>query len=137
MSARVCIVSKNQLALAGISHALRLHLESVIVETASTACDALILVASHHFDAIIFPSQLPDRTGLDFLRHVKALRPDSAAFFVGDPDDIALRAEVLGQGAYAFIAQPLVIDQFIPLLRGALKQTSLHHAPAPPHRQPV
>jgi DNA-binding NarL/FixJ family response regulator len=137
MSARLCIVSTNQLALAGISHALRLHLDSVIVETASTASDALLLIASHDFDAIVFPSHLPDKTGLDFLKHIKALRPDCVVFFVGDQEDASLRQEALRQGAYAFVPQPLVIDQFVPLLREAIKDTLLSRTPTESHHQPV
>jgi DNA-binding NarL/FixJ family response regulator len=137
MSARVLVVSKNLLALEGISQALRLHLPASIVETASTACDALILIATHHFDAIVFPSCMPDKSGLDFLKQVKALRSDSAIFFVGDAEDLRLRADVLRLGAYAFIPQPLVIDQFIPLLREAVRDALLRHTQHEPDQQPA
>jgi DNA-binding NarL/FixJ family response regulator len=132
MSARVLLISKNPLALEGISQALRLHLPASIVETASTACDALILVATHRFDAIVFPSCLPDKNGLEFLQQVKALRPDSAVFLVGNPADLRLRADALRLGAHAFIAQPLIVDEFIPLLREAVKDTSLRSTEAQP-----
>jgi DNA-binding NarL/FixJ family response regulator len=137
MSARVLVVSQNPLALEGISQALRLHLPATIVETASTACDALILVATRHFEAIVFPACLPDRNGLNFLKQVKTLRPESTMFFVGDPDDRNLREEALRLGAHAFIDQPLVIDRFIPLLREAVTDALLRGTPMESDHQPV
>jgi DNA-binding NarL/FixJ family response regulator len=128
MSARLLLVSKDPLALAGISNAVRLRLPDLTVETASSADRALILVATSDYDIIVFPSSMPEIDALDFLKEVKSLRPESLAFVVGDPADDHLRNEAVHHGAEGFIEQPIVIDQFIPVVRKAIHDR---------HSQPV
>src|SRR5919108_6156606 len=107
MSARVLLVSKDPLALAGISHAIQSQLPPVTVETASSADRALILVATIDFDVIVFPAPMPDIDVILFLKEVKSLRPQSMALVAGDPGDEHLRHTAIRYGADGFIEQPI------------------------------
>jgi DNA-binding NarL/FixJ family response regulator len=120
MSGRLLLVSKDPLALAGISNAVRLRLPDVLVETASSADRAIILVATSDYDVVVFPSSMPDMHAVDFLGEVKSLRPETLAFVAGDPADDHLRTEALRHGAEGYIDQPIVIDRFIPIVQKAI-----------------
>jgi DNA-binding NarL/FixJ family response regulator len=128
MSGRVLLVSKDPLALAGISQAVRLRLPEVMVETASSADQALRLLATTDVDVIVFPVPMPDMNALAFLKEAKTLRPESLAFVVGYPGDHDLRHRALRNGADGFIEQPIIIDRFIPILCQAIADR--HSLPA-------
>jgi DNA-binding NarL/FixJ family response regulator len=120
MSGRLLLVSKDPLALAGISNAVRLRLPEVAIETASSAERALMLLAATDVDIIVFPVPMPDMDALAFLKEAKALRPESLAFVVGHPGDHDLRHTAMRNGADGFIEQPIIIDRFIPILCQAI-----------------
>jgi DNA-binding NarL/FixJ family response regulator len=128
MSAQVLLVSKDPLALAGISNAIQSQLPAVTVETASSADRALMLVSACDFDVIVFPAPMPDIDVLVFLKEVKTLRPESLTFVAGDPGDEHLRHTAIRYGADGFIEQPIVIDRFISILRKAIADR--HSLPA-------
>jgi FixJ family two-component response regulator len=63
----------------------------------------------------------------------------SARVLVVSKNPLALAgiSQALRQGAHDFIEQPLIIDQFIPLLREALKELVLRQTRTVSHHQPA
>jgi DNA-binding NtrC family response regulator len=131
VSLQLLVVDDDPATRLALSEALRLHIREATIDTASTAERALILMATTNFDVIISDVRMPGMSGLDFLRELKALRPETIVILVTGCE-ASLSAEALKAGAYAFLEKPLRMEAFIPLVRTALenaqdlRQIALH-----------
>jgi DNA-binding NtrC family response regulator len=124
VSLRLLVIDDDPAGRAALSETLRLHFADALVETASTADRALILMATADFDVVVSDIRMPGMSGMDFLKELKALRPETLVILVTGCED-SLRDDALEHGAYAFFQKPIRTEEFIPVVRTALE--SAHH----------
>lgn len=131
MTPRLLVVDDDPATRLALSEALRLHFSTATIDTASTAERALILMATADFDVVVSDVRMPGMNGLDFLRELTALRPETIVILVTGCE-ASLSADALEAGAYAFLEKPLRMETFIPLVRTALEHARcLRHVPVP------
>jgi DNA-binding NtrC family response regulator len=123
MSARVLVVDDDVDGLYAFAEALRRRLLNVTVDTASSADRALVLLATTSFDLIVTDFLMPGMNGLGLLRRVKAMRPGCAIFLITGCD-VGIRDEALRLGAAGFAEKPVLLEEFVPLLKKALLEAA-------------
>ena len=104
------LVDDNPVNLTLLVKIVELDLPEVRVVTASNAKDGLALIEQEQIDGAFIDVQMPQMSGLDMCRELKA-NPDTAGILLvlitahlASPQ---MRAEGLEVGAYDFISQPI------------------------------
>lgn len=119
MPLRLLVVDDDPATRLALSETFRLRFADVVVETASAADRALILMATGDFDVVVSDIRMPGMSGMDFLQELKALRPETHVILVTGCD-ASLRYDALAHGAYAFFQKPIRTEEFLPVVRTAL-----------------
>jgi DNA-binding NtrC family response regulator len=87
----------------------------------TAVCDALHL----NPDVILLDHRMPDMTGIEVLRRIKAKRPQQVAIIVTAHGSIALAVNAIKEGAYDFIEKPFDNDQMLLTVRRAVEYHNL------------
>ncbi|MBN2332755.1 MAG: response regulator [Deltaproteobacteria bacterium] len=121
------IVDDEQLILFGLKKALRHHPYQVV--TAETAAQALEVMAERSFDMCILDIHLPDFNGLELMKAIKLLYPETltvimtASYINGSNLSSNIRQAILG-GACHFIIKPFKLNEVTTFICEALDQNS-------------
>ena len=98
--------------------------------TAETAYDGLALAREHHSDVIILDVRLPDMSGLEALRSLRALDARSPVIFITGKSTTDTAIEAMKLGAYEYLLKPLELAQLRQVIQRALDISRLMHVPA-------
>jgi DNA-binding NtrC family response regulator len=118
---RVLIVDDDPALLQALPEALRLRMESVMVDTADSGRAALDLIISTDYDAIVTDIKMPGTDGLALLTEIRTRRPDTPTLMITGHGDHALTIDALRGGAYDFIQKPIDRDYFVDSLHRAIQ----------------
>ena len=77
------------------------------------------LAAGSHPDVVLLDLRLPDSRGLDLLRDVRQMAPESAVVMMTAYGTPEVEAEALALGAYRVINKPFDVASVVPLVRQA------------------
>src|SRR5258708_19726595 len=80
------------------------------VTTAASATEALGVLKSELFDALITDIRMPDMSGLELLREVKKQDESIEVVMMTAYPPIASAVQALNEGAYAYLPNPLPPD---------------------------
>ncbi len=112
--------------------AFNLKLEGFEVRHAETGASALQILNRETLDLIVLDLMLPDISGLEVCRAVRARRPDLPILMLtalsGESDRIA----GLKEGADDYMVKPFSLDEFLLRVRAILRRTG--HQKRPPTR---
>ena len=95
------------------------------VETAENARKALTLIESDQFDIILADIKMPGMDGLEMLRRIKSIKPDSIIIIMTAFATVDTAVKALKDGAYDYVTKPFDPDDLTHLIRNASKQISL------------
>ncbi|MBI3946510.1 MAG: SpoIIE family protein phosphatase [Armatimonadetes bacterium] len=87
------------------------------LQTAATASEALELARHHHFDIALLDIMLPDFSGTELLRRLKALQPEIACVMVSAYASVDSSIEALNEGASAYVLKPFEVPQITAVIR--------------------
>jgi len=124
-TSRLLIVDDDPALLAGLSDALHVRLPEVSTATAASAKQALGLMANADFDCILCDLVMPEMNGLEFLRRVRQVCPETAVILMTGCGNDATAAEARRLGAAGFLPKPFTMDDVVPLIRCTLERTPL------------
>jgi two-component system response regulator PilR (NtrC family) len=99
--------------------------EGCRVETAATLADAHAALQKHEPDLVLCDLMLPDGSGLDLLRDVKAQNPSIAVVMITAHTSTKSAVEALKAGAHDYIAKPFDIDELKIIVRKAVERKEL------------
>src|SRR5690554_5244887 len=91
-----------------------------IVVTAHTGNDGLTKIKNDTFDLIISDFRLPDFTGLDLLKEIKAIRQGNKVIIITGYSDIRMAVEVIKYGAIDYITKPLYPEELLSLINQSI-----------------
>jgi len=97
------------------------------VETAENARKALTLLESDQFDIILADIKMPGMDGLEMLRRIKSIKPDSIIIIMTAFATVDTAVKALKDGAYDYVTKPFDPDDLTHLIRNATKQISLEN----------
>ena len=89
-------------------------------ETAHSPEQALRLLSSKHYDAILSDIRLPGMDGLELLRHIRSLRPATPVVMMTAHGDDTVKQAALQAGAVGFLQKPFEREELIRQLQVAL-----------------
>jgi two-component system response regulator PilR (NtrC family) len=95
------------------------------VETAGSVDEARAAVAKNEPDLILCDLMLPDGSGIDLLRDVKAATPSVAVVMITAHTSTKSAVEALKAGAFDYIAKPFDIDELKIIVRNAVERKEL------------
>ena len=123
MTTRVLIVEDH----ADSAEFLRLLLEpeGYVVKTAATAQHTREEVAAWKPDIILMDLMLPDVEGLDLLRELRTMSPESQVIVVSGHGSITVAVEAMENGALSFIEKPLNPSVLMAQLHKAAEKLAL------------
>ncbi|MFA6455243.1 MAG: sigma-54 dependent transcriptional regulator [Bacteroidota bacterium] len=87
------------------------------VRQASSALEAIALVRSHHYDAILTDFKMPGKTGYDLLQEVKAIDPETIVVLMTAFGTIEGAVDAMRAGAYDYLSKPIELDEIDLLIR--------------------
>ena len=76
-------------------------------------------------DAFMVDVRLPDASGMDVLRHIRAAEPAAPVIMISGHGTIADAVEATRAGAFDFLEKPLSRERVLVSLRNALEQSNL------------
>ncbi len=95
------------------------------VTCTSTGAEALEAIRSGLFDAAIMDVRMPDMSGLDLLRAVKAHDESIEAVIMTGYPTISSAVEALKEGAYDYLSKPLILDELRHLMSRLMERRFL------------
>jgi DNA-binding NtrC family response regulator len=95
------------------------------VTTASSAAEALGILKSELFDALISDIRMPDMSGLDLLREVKKQDESIEVVMMTGYPTIASAVQALKEGAYDYLSKPLILDELRHLMSRMMERRFL------------
>lgn len=113
---------------------LVLEREGWRVDEAGSAAEALALLHTHAYEVMICDLMLPDGNGLDLLRHVHGVSPDTAVVLMtGSASRLSVEA-ALGAGAVALLEKPFPLGALLDEVRAS--SASRPPTTRPPRSEP-
>src|ERR1051325_10706085 len=94
-------------------------------EAAATVAAARAAVQRHEPDVILCDLMLPDGSGIDFLRELKAQNPSIAVVMITAHTSTKSAVDALKAGATDYIAKPFDIDEMKIIVRNAVERKEL------------
>jgi DNA-binding NtrC family response regulator len=95
------------------------------VECAENAKRALTILESDQFDIILADIKMPGMDGLEMLRRIKSIKPDSIVIVMTAFATVDTAVKALKDGAFDYVTKPFDPDDLTHLIRNATKQISL------------
>ncbi len=90
------------------------------VVTAHTGNDGLAKLKNDTFDLIISDFRLPDFSGLELLKEIKAIRQENKVIIITGYSDIRMAVEVIKYGAIDYITKPLYPEELLSLIKNTI-----------------
>ncbi|MBI0169631.1 MULTISPECIES: response regulator transcription factor [Bartonella] len=109
-----------------LGRAVRDHLinQNNAVDWAETLEDAYSAVATTHYDFILLDLRLPDGSGLEFLKNIRAKNLGSPVVILTAHDQISERIEGLNSGADDYIVKPFDLYELTARIGAVARRTN-------------
>ena len=95
------------------------------VETAASVAEGRAVLQKDEPDLVLCDLMLPDGSGLDMLREIKAQNPSIAVIMITAHTSTKSAVDALKAGAFDYIAKPFDIDELKIIVRKAVEQKEL------------
>lgn len=90
------------------------------VETATSGRAGLEIFSRHRFDAVLVDLRLPDLSGLDLLRAIKAIAPTTEVILMTGYGTLPTAVQALDHEASGYLEKPVAMDHLLATLRRVL-----------------
>ncbi|HEU4335027.1 MAG TPA: sigma-54 dependent transcriptional regulator [Candidatus Eisenbacteria bacterium] len=99
--------------------------EGYRVTTASDVAEAADLVEREEFHVALVDQKLPDESGIELLKRIKAKRPETQVIIMTAYGKFANAVEAARAGCYDYVGKPFELDHIKLIVQNALKETRL------------
>jgi two-component system invasion response regulator UvrY len=118
---RVLIADDHALFRAGLRQFLAQSLTSAHIGEAATGNETLTQLQHQDWDLLFLDINMPDRGGLDILRHVRASHPDTRVLVLSGYPERQYALNVLRAGASGYVAKDCPPDELLKAARTVLQ----------------
>lgn len=125
---RLLIVDDDQLILDCFRYSFAS--DTILVETATTAAEALSLFRQHSFDAVVTDIRLPDVTGLKLLEDLQELDRKIPVILMTGHGTASTAIEAMRKGAFEYLLKPLELETVQTVIDRALEMSRMARTPA-------
>ncbi len=123
MEARVLLVDDEEAFLESMSE--RMRLRGMDVTTASSAKEALAVIESDVFDAVILDIQLPEMDGMAVLKNIKAKHPEAQIILLTGHASLEKGVEAMKIGATDYLEKPADMEALYKKIKEAKTEKML------------
>jgi PAS domain S-box-containing protein len=123
--ARILLVDDDAALLEALPQAILLRMETITIDTAQSAFDAIDRIREVDYDAVVTDIKMPGMDGLALLDEIEKLRPGTPTLLITGHGEHDLAVQALRGGAYDFVAKPIDRDYFIASLERAIQMRRL------------
>jgi two-component system response regulator PilR (NtrC family) len=99
--------------------------EGYDVTTAGDVDTALLCVENDDFDVVITDVQMPEKSGLDLLRAVRGISPDTVVIMITAFASADTAISAMKEGAYDYVTKPFKVDELRLVVEKALEKRLL------------
>ena len=107
---RILIVDDDRSLLTVLPETLRLYLGAVDVAVCLSPRIALARVQAEPFDVVLTDVRMPEMNGLELLRHIKEVAPQTSVIMMSGHADESLATVALAAGAVDMLYKPFEPD---------------------------
>lgn len=93
-------------------------------EIAYTGNSGIAKFKESHFDIVLCDFRLGDKEGHEVLREIKTLKPATTVIIITGYSDIKTAVDIIKQGAFDYIAKPLIPDEVLSVIKKSQEYTS-------------
>jgi DNA-binding NtrC family response regulator len=124
MKSRPILVVDDEKSLRRV---VQVHLEQrgYRVSTAENAADALVQMSRNEFALVLTDLRMPGRSGLELLKEVRRLYPETAVIVLTAFGTVENAVEAMQSGAYHYVTKPINYDELMIVVERALEHTRL------------
>jgi two-component system response regulator HydG len=97
------------------------------VDSAYSHAEAMSELRTRSYDAVLTDLRLPDKDGIDLLRHVKEQTPETRVILMTGYADIQTAVTAMKLGAFDYVSKPVIPDEILKLLHEALQSPAVHN----------
>jgi two-component system, OmpR family, response regulator MprA len=119
---RILVVDDEQAVRDAVRRAL--SFEGYDVQIAAEGTEALDLLATEQVDAVVLDILMPDVSGLDVCRRLRAAGDTTPVLLLTARGQVADRVAGLDAGADDYLAKPFALQELLARLRALLRRTS-------------
>jgi signal transduction histidine kinase/DNA-binding response OmpR family regulator len=130
---RILVVDDESIVLSLVRDAL--EDEHYLVETAVKAKDALAIVNAKRIDLIVTDIRMPDMSGIELVKKVRAVQPDVGVIFMTGYANLNSAKDAIKHGAFDYILKPFELDEIRRAVGGAVKRIQKEAAQKDPQQQ--
>lgn len=109
----VVIVDDHPVMRMGLRHLLQSSPQLEVVGEAGSVAEALALIAETPTDLVVIDISLPDRSGLELVREIKAIDPGIRTLVVSSHDEKVYAERVLRAGGRGYLMKDRAPDQLL------------------------
>ncbi len=93
--------------------------------TASNAEEAAKLLKAEEFELVLLDINMPGKSGIEFLREIKADYPDIAVVMLTGQMDLSTAVTAMREGAYDYVTKPVSLPELEIRIKHALSRRAL------------
>ncbi len=123
MKSKILIVDDEKLMRVSLEDKLMKVGYAVI--SLSNAVEGLTVLQSENFDAVITDVRLPRMDGIEFLKEIKKVSPDTVVIIMTAYGSIENAVIAMKEGAYDYVTKPFSLEELMIKLQKALKHKDM------------
>lgn len=91
----------------------RLNARKLVAEGASSGVKALQVLEDKDFDVIVLDVKMPDMDGIETLRHVKKLKPETEVIMLTGHASVEFGIKGMQLGAFDYVMKPAPLNELL------------------------
>ncbi|MFO7716707.1 response regulator [Desulfosarcina sp.] len=103
----------------------RMRARDMEVTTSTSATEALALIATESYDAVIMDFMMPEMDGIQALKAIKANRPEMQIILLTGHATVTKGVEAMKAGAMDFVEKPADLDALSDKIKKAHNQKAI------------
>jgi DNA-binding NtrC family response regulator len=120
---KILVIDDEQTAIRNLQHILNKEGYEVLITQSSQ--NALKLLEQHSLDLVLTDLRMPNVDGMEILRRVKELSPDTEVVMITGYATVSSAISAMKMGAYHYVIKPYKLDEVRQVVREALEKRRL------------
>ncbi len=116
---KVLIVDDEQPVVDGLRYLIGKHFEEMACHIARTGREAIEMVRLHHPDIVLMDVRMPGISGIDAIRELKQLSPQTVYIVVTAYERFEIAKEAVGLGVFDYLLKPVSREALVEVLNRA------------------